>query len=77
MTQIVLFKVFTIACYTFFSIFLAICEYHTSKNLPPFLRNIRRVIFSHLRTNQSAAQQMCDPLIQTSGNRKEPSLVSK
>ena len=33
--------------------------------------------FSHLRTNQSAAQQVRDPSMQTSGNRKEPSLVSK
>ena len=31
-----------------FSIFRAICEYHTSKNLPLLLRTIHRVIFSHL-----------------------------
>ena len=34
-------------------------------------------IFSRLRTNQRAAQQVRDPAMQTSGNRKEPSLVSK
>ena len=60
-----------------FPIFREICEYHANKNLPFLLRIIRRVIFSHLRTNQSAAQQVRDPLIQTSSNRKEPSLISK
>ena len=56
-----------------FSHFRAICEYRASKNLPLLLRTI----FSHLRTNQSAAEQVRDPTMQTSGNRKEPSLVSK
>ena len=41
-----------------FLVFRAICEYHASKNLPPLLRTIHRAISSHLRTNQSAAQQM-------------------
>ena len=55
----------------------AICEYHASKNLLLSLRTIPRAIFSHLRTNQSAAQQVCDPSMQISGNRKESNLVSK
>ena len=60
-----------------FPIFPAIFEHHASKNLSLLLRTIRRGIFSHLRTNQSAAQQVGDTSIQISGNRKEPSLVSK
>ena len=60
-----------------FSIFRVILEYHVSKNLSLSLRTIHPAIFSHLRMNQSAAQQVRDPLIQISGNRKEPSLVSK
>ena len=51
-----LFKVCSIACYTFFPIFRAICQYHGSNNLPLSLRTVHRAIFSHLRTNQSAAQ---------------------
>ena len=57
-----------------FPIFLGICEYHASKNLPP--AKLQRVIFSHLRTNRSAAQQVRDPLTQMNDNRKELSLVS-
>lgn len=34
-------------------------------------------MFSHPRTNQNATQQAYDPSMQTSSNRKEPSLVSK
>ena len=60
-----------------FPIFRAICEYHTKKNLPDFLRTIHRTIFSHLRMNKSAAQQVGNPLTQASANQKEPSLVSK
>ena len=60
-----------------FPVFRAICEYQTSNNLPPLLRNIHRAIFSHLRTNQSAAQHIRDQSVQTNGNRKEPSPVSK
>ena len=56
-----------------FPIFLGICGYHVSKNLPLLLRTIHWAVFSHLRTNQSAAQQARDPAMQTSGNRKEPS----
>ena len=70
-----LFKVHSIACYTFFPSsgqFL-----NAGKNVPLLLRTIRRAIFSHLRTNRSAAQQVRDPSVQTSGNRKEPSLASK
>ena len=60
-----------------FPIIRAICEYHDSKSFPLLLRNIHRDIFSHLRTNLNAAQQVRDPSLQTSGNRKEPSLVNK
>ena len=60
-----------------FPIFRAICECHASKNLPLLLQTAHRAIFSHLRTNRSAAHQVCDTSMQTSGNRKEPSLVSK
>ena len=55
-----------------FPIIREICEYHVF-----LLRNIHRAIFSHLRTNQSAAQQVRDPSMQTSGNRKEHSLMNK
>ena len=47
-------------------------EYHVL-----LLRTIYRAFFSHLRTNQGAAQQVRDPSFQISGNRKEPSRVSK
>ena len=57
--------------------FRAICEYYVNKNLPPLLRTIRRAIFSHPRTNQSASQQVRDSSMQTSVNRKELSLVSQ
>ena len=60
-----------------FPIFRAICEYHASENLSLLLRTIHQAIFSHLRTKQSAAYQVRDLSIQTCGNRKEPSLVSK
>jgi len=70
-----LFKVCSIACYTVFPVFRTICGYHASKNLPLLPRIIHRAIFSRLRTNQSAAQQVRDLSMQTSGNRKEPSLV--
>ena len=56
-----------------FPICRAIFEYHASKNLPLLLRTI----FSHLRTNRRATQQVHDPSTQTTSNRKEPSLVSK
>ena len=59
-----------------FPIFRVICEYHVSKNLPLLLQTIDWAIFSHPRTNQSAALQECDPSMQTSGNRKEPSPVN-
>ena len=49
-------------------IFRAICEYRVGKNLPPLLRTIYRVIFSYLRTNQSAAQQVRNSSMQTCGN---------
>ena len=41
------------------------------------LRTIHRAIFSHLRTNQTASQQVREPSMQTSGNRKVLSLVSE
>ena len=59
-----------------FSIFRPICEYLASKNLP-LMRTIHRAIFSHLRTHHSAARQMRDTLMQTNGNHKESSLVTK
>ena len=67
-----LFKVCSVACYTF-PIYRAICEYNAGKNLHLLLR----AIFSHLRTNQSAARQVCNSSMKTRGNRKEPSLMSK
>ena len=51
MIKSVLFKLYSTAAHTFF-IYLAIFEYHVSKNLL-LLRTIRRAIFSHLRTNSS------------------------
>ena len=60
-----------------FPTLLAICEHHTSKNLPILPRTIHRTVFSHFRRNRSAIQQMRDPSMQTSDNRKEPNLVSK
>ena len=47
--------------------------YTTPVKIFPFCRE--PCIFSHLRTNQSAAQQVRDPSMQISGNRKEPSLM--
>ena len=58
-------------------IFRAICEHDVSKNLSILLRTFHRDIFSHLRTNQSAAKRVRDPSMQTSGNSKEPSPVSE
>ena len=43
-----------------FILFQTICEYHTSTNPPLLLRTIRRTIFSHLRKNPKAAQQVRD-----------------
>ena len=60
----------------FISTFRTICEYHTSKNLPLLLRPFNK-FFLHLHTNQSAAQQVRNPSMQTSGNRKEPNLVNE
>ena len=62
-----LFKVCSIACYTFFSSFGQLVNTTPVKNFPiyyePFI-----VIFSHLRTNQSGTQQVRDSSMQTSGN---------
>ena len=67
MIKSVSFEVFSIACYIFFPSFAKFV------NIPrPFVAT-----HSHLRMNRSAAQQVRDPSTQTSGNRKEPSLVSK
>ena len=60
-----------------FPVSRAISEYHAGKNPSLLLRTIRRAIFSHLRTNQSAARQVRDPSMQTSDNLKDPSLVGK
>ena len=72
-----LFKVCSIACYTFFPSFGQFVNTTPVKIFPLLLQTIHRAIFSHLRTNQSATQQMRDPSIQTSGNLKESSLVTK
>ena len=72
MVKSALFKV----CYIFLNS-RAICEYHAGINLPLSLRTIHRAIFSHLRMNQSAAQQVCEPSMHTGGSRKGPSLMSK
>jgi len=70
-----LFKVCSIASYTFFPPFEQFVD-TTSVKIFPFCRESFIESF-FLRTNQSAAQQVRDPSMQTSGNRKEPSLVSK
>ena len=60
-----------------FSIFRAICEYHVNENLPLLLRTIRRFIF-HIFVRTKALPNKCvKSSMQTSGNRKEPSTVSK
>ena len=51
-----------------FHIFRTICVYQVSKILRLLLRTIYRVIFSHLRTNRRAAQQVRDSSMQTFGN---------
>jgi len=72
-----LFKVCSIASYTFFPSFRQFMD-TTPVKIFPFCRELFiEPFFSHLRTNQSAAQQVRDPSMQTSDNRKEPSLVSK
>ena len=64
-----------------FPIFWALCEYHANKFMittpfccDPFIKSFFHIF---VRTNQSAAQQVRDPSMQTSANWKEPSLVSK
>ena len=59
-----------------FPILRAIYEYHASKNLPLLFMNYLSH-FLYFCMNKSTVQQVCDPLMQTTGNRKEPSLVSK
>jgi len=63
-----LFKVCSIASYTFFPSFGQFVDTtkYASKNIPLLPRTIHRAIFSHLCTNQSAAQQVRDPSMQTS-----------
>ena len=60
-----------------FPIFRAICEYHASKIFPfccePFLES-----FFHLLVRTKALLSKCvKSSMQTSGNRKKPSLLSK
>ena len=62
----------SIPCHTFLPSFGQFVN-TTPKKSSPFLRTIHRAIFSHFRTNQSAAQQVRDSSMQTSGNRKVPS----
>ena len=72
-----LFKVCSIASYTFFPSFGQFVD-TTPIKIFPFCREPFIEPFFHIfRTNQSAAQQVRDPSMQTSDNRKEPSLVSK
>jgi len=72
-----LFKVCSIASYIFFPSFGQFVD-TTSVKIFPFCREpFIEPFFSHLRTNQSAAQQVRDLSMQTSDNRKEPSLASK
>jgi len=72
-----LFKVCSIASYTFFPSFGQFVD-TTLVKIFPFCREPFIEPFFHIvRTNQSAAQQVRDPSTQTSGNRKESSLVSK
>ena len=73
----ILYSKYTASLVTYFPIIRAICEYHVSKNLPLLLRTIHWAIFSHLRTNQSASHQVRDSSMQTIGNWKVPSPVSK
>ena len=70
-----LFKVYSIASYTFFPSFGQFVD-TTPVKIFPFCREHSS---SHFFTSsyQSAAQQVRDPSMQTSGNRKEPSLVNK
>ena len=76
MIKSALFKVCSIPCYTFFHFFFGIYEYHANKNLPLLPRTIHRAIFisSYKLKHRSAVR---DPSMQTSGNWKEPSLISK
>ena len=71
-----LFKVCSIAFYTFSPSFEQFVN-TTSIKSSFFLQTIHRAIFSHLRTYQTATLQVCDPSMQTNGNRKEPSPLSK
>jgi len=70
-----LFKVYSIASYTFFSSFEQFVD-TTPVKIFPFCREPFIDPFFRLRTNQSSVQQSVWP-IETSGNQKEPSLVSK
>ena len=60
-----------------FSIFQAIYEYHTTKNLPLLPPTIHQAIFFIYRYEVNRCSAIHDPLMQTSGNRKEPILMSK
>ena len=71
-----LFKVCSIASYTFFPSFGQFVD-TTPVKIFPFCREPFIEPFFHLRMNQSAAQQVREPWMQTSGNRKELSLVNK
>ena len=77
LTKSGLFKVCSVACYTFSPIFRAICEYHVSKIFffccEPFIEPFFH-IFVRIKALLSKVR---NPLMQTSGNRKELSPVSK
>ena len=76
MIKSTLFKVCSIACYTFFPSFGEFMNTTPVKSFS-FAANHSSSHFSHLRMNQSTAQQVRDPSMQTSANRKELSLVGK
>jgi len=69
-----LFKVCSIASYTFFPSFGQFMD-TTPIKIFPFCRKPFEPFF-HIFV-RTKALQVRDPLMQTSGNRKEPSLVSK
>ena len=68
----VLFKVCSIVCYTFFSIFQAICEYHA-----PFPANVSSSHFFTSSYEPKHCSALRDTSTQSSDNWKESSPVSK
>jgi len=71
-----LFKVYSIASYTFFPPFGQFVDI-TPVKIFPFCRESFIEPFFHIFVRTSAAQQVRDLSMQTSDNQKEPSLVNK